>query len=545
MIAMNASQSAYAVVYDRDGPATSAAVARGESKLLGVAIAAPGEDPVYLTHGDAAQALAAISGTPWIYEDALLARTIERQCNLPAPRDFQCLRIARHLLGRGNASERPPGSAQESLTRAGDLLVEYESAASALATERLIGVYRDVELPAIDPTTAMILQGVLIDRDQLEVFHAQSQHMLHSAQCNLARIAGRRINPQSYQEVAGYLFDELQLPVESWTAKGNPAVDVATLERLEEHHPAVAPLLGHAQARQVHTRAKELLRAIAPCTGRIHSHLDPLGTVTGRFSSSRPALQNLPQEIRSAIVAPPGHVLVEADYSQIELRVLAALSGEPKLVEAFNDPATDLHRKTAAAIFGVDEAAVLDDQRRVGKQVNFAVIYGETEYGLADDLGIRPEQARRFIHGYFESHPRVAQWVKQVHELAHRCGEVRTVYGRRRLLPEIRGGNHAVAAAERRAVNTAVQGTAADILKLSLARLHAALPADVRMVLTVHDSVLLEVPADRVDEVGQHVRATMETPPPGFAVPLRVDVSTGRTWAECKCRSQTREHVAV
>jgi DNA polymerase I-like protein with 3'-5' exonuclease and polymerase domains len=288
--------------------------------------------------------------------------------------------------------------------------------------------------------------------------------------------------------------------------------------------------------RESHLRASaaSLLRHLQP-DRRIYANLDPLGTLTGRFSCQEPNLQGVAKPLRAAVQSSPGCILLEADVSQCELRVLAHFSQDPRLLAAFRDR-IDLHYQTAAAVLRIPVEQVTDEQRnRVGKQVNFAIVYGMTADSLAQKLAITPSEAQALLDGYFGAYPGVRAWIGQVHAAAYQDRQVRTLSGRRRRLPDIRSRDPGVVAeAQRQAVNTIVQGTAADLLKMALIRLHADLPADVRMLLPVHDSVLLEVPEALVEETSQIVRGAMETAPDGFAVPLKVEVKTGSTWADCK-----------
>ena len=226
---------------------------------------------------------------------------------------------------------------------------------------------------------------------------------------------------------------------------------------------------------------------------------------------------------------------MEADISQCELRVLAHFSQDPRLLAAYRDGTIDLHRQTAAAALGIAEQEVTDDQRGIGKQVNFAIVYGMTADSLAQKLAVSPFEAQAFLDGYFAAYPGVRAWISQVHAAAYADRQVRTLSGRRRQLSDIRSRDPAtIATAQRHAVNTVIQGTAADLMKLALIGLHDALPADVRMLLSVHDSVLLELPVALVAETIQLVCNAMETVPKGFSVPLEIDIKNGSTWAECK-----------
>ncbi len=306
------------------------------------------------------------------------------------------------------------------------------------------------------------------------------------------------------------------------------------LAQLLPLHPLVAHLQTYRDAHAAYISAKGVMEAVDPATSIVRGNLDPLGTLTGRFSCSDPPLQALDRRVRRAIEAAPGCVLMEADYSQMELRVLAHFSQDAALLHAFQHD-EDLHVRTAASVLGVAEADVTAEQRQLGKTLNFGIVYGQREYGLADELGVIMQRAEELLAAHATAYPGVAAWISQVHKQAENSGEVRTLYGRRRYLPNIYStlaGD--VAEARRHAVNTIVQGTAADLLKMALVRLHDTLPDEVRMLLSVHDSLLCEVPQALVEETRQIVTEAMETTPAGFSVPLKVEVKTGRTWADCK-----------
>ena len=297
------------------------------------------------------------------------------------------------------------------------------------------------------------------------------------------------------------------------TLAGVP-INTDTLEQLANHE-------GPAQA-----NAAALLRRVQP-DGRIYADLDPLGAISGRYNCRDPKLQGLPPGVLAAVEASPGCVLMEADVSQCELRVLAHFSQDPRLLAAYRDGDVDLHVQTAAAALGIASEQITDEQRGVGKQVNFAIIYGMTADGLAQKLGISPCEAQSLLDGYFAAYPGVRSWIAQAHAAAHADRQVRTLFGRRRRLPDVRSRDSgAVATAQRQALNTIIQGTAANLLKLALIRLHNALPHDVWMLLPVHDSVLLIVPNSMVEETRQVVVTAMAAVPgpgPGEQDVRRVD----------------------
>jgi DNA polymerase-1 len=280
--------------------------------------------------------------------------------------------------------------------------------------------------------------------------------------------------------------------------------------------------------------AADSLLAHLAADNRVYAELDPLGAATGRFSCREPNLQGLAAPVLQAIEAVPGCVLLEADYSQMELRILAHFSQDAGLLHAFHHN-IDLHRRTAARVLGIAEADVTDQQRQLGKTLNFGIVFGQTAYGLAEELAVPMQRAEAMLAAHAAAYPGVTAWIANVHRHVANTGEVRTLYGRRRYLPNIYSTLPGAAAeAQRQAVNTIIQGSAADLLKLALGRLHAMLPTEVKMLLPVHDSVLLEVPINLVEATCQIVTNAMQAAPAGFTVPLKVDIHTGRTWADCK-----------
>jgi DNA polymerase I-like protein with 3'-5' exonuclease and polymerase domains len=327
------------------------------------------------------------------------------------------------------------------------------------------------------------------------------------------------------QEHLAAVYEEIELPVIAptlaMTLTGVP-FNTSALEELAGREGSVA------------TNATALLRQVQP-DGRIYADLDPLRTVTGRYSCREPNLQGLSPALRAAVEASPGHLLLEADVSQCELRVLAHFSQDPRLLAAYRDGNVDLHAQTAAAALGIAPEQVTDEQRGIGKQVNFAIVYGMTADSLAQKLAISPIEGQALLDGYFAAYPGVRAWIARVHAAAYEDRQVRTFSGRRRQIPDIRSRDPGeVATAQRQAVNTIVQGTAADLMKLALIRLNDALPDGVKMLLPVHDSMLLEAPESLVEETRRIVVESMESTPADFSVPLRIDTHTGRAWADCK-----------
>jgi DNA polymerase-1 len=366
----------------------------------------------------------------------------------------------------------------------------------------------------------------------LEAFQEQQRSAANDALRDLQRSAGREVDPRSHEDLARLFFDELNLPVLHQTRTGQPSTNSQALGQLRFQHQAVRHVEEFQQANMLHSRAAELLHAVSPRDQRIHGHLDPLGTATGRFTSTSPPLQNLPGELRRAVSAPSGHYVLEVDFAQIELRVLAHLSKEPKLRAVFDPPSgqpnVDLHRHTAAVVLRESPEAITDQRREIGKRINFGIIYGLSDWGLARQLSMDVERARELIRTFFEYYSELDRWIDQAHRQAANCGFVETFYGRRRELRRITSSDSAKAsAAERQAVNTMVQGTAAEVCKMALARLHRSLPLGSKLLLTVHDSALIQVPEETAEAAGEIAVGTMQVRPPQFEVPLLVDSAYG------------------
>jgi len=318
------------------------------------------------------------------------------------------------------------------------------------------------------------------------------------------------------------------------------AVDV--LEGLAETHDVARKVLEYRQLSKIKSTYVDALPALLnPATGRLHTTFGQTGTATGRLSSANPNLQNIPirtelgREIRAAFTVEPGHVLLAADYSQIELRLLAHFSKDPLLVEAYRR-GDDIHTLTASQVFGVPPLMVTADHRRQAKVVNFGIVYGLSAFGLSQNLGIEPSEAKQFINAYFEKYKGVRAFIDQTLEETRREQKVRTLFGRVRPIPDINSKNANLRGfAERTAVNTPLQGTAADLIKIAMIRIDAALRErnlKSRMTLQVHDELVFEVPEEEVETMRTLVRDQMEQVHPPLTVPLLVEIGTGKNWRD-------------
>jgi DNA polymerase-1 len=411
--------------------------------------------------------------------------------------------------------------------------------AEALEQDKLIGgVYRDLELPLARVLLHLEEAGVRVDPAALARTSREYDVRIGKLEARCAEIVGHPVQVASPRALEALLFDELGLPARKRT-KTARSTDAEVLEELSELHALPKVILEWRQLTKLKSTYLDALpAAMDPQTGRVHTRFNQAVAATGRLSSSEPNLQNIPirteegRLIRDAFIAADGFSILSADYSQIELRLLAHLSGDPELVDAFSAN-TDVHVRTATALFDVTPEQVTKDQRAAAKTVNFAVIYGQTETALARNLGIEQKEARRYIQAFFRRYAGVSRFLDVVVEDARRTGFVRTMAGRKRAIADLDGNNRTARwAAERIARNTPIQGTAADILKRAMVDLDAALAARAlksRMILTVHDELVLEVHDSEKDVVPSLVRQTMENAAK-LRVPLLVETGIGPSW---------------
>jgi DNA polymerase-1 len=405
--------------------------------------------------------------------------------------------------------------------------------------EKLRGIYETIELPVRDVLFRMERTGVLIDAGLLSKHGHELGMRALALETEAYTLAGAPFNLGSPKQLCEILFERMKLPVIKKTATGQPSTDEDVLQELAANYPLPKLILDHRSLTKLKsTYTDKLPQMVDARTGRVHTTFAQATAVTGRLASADPNLQNIPvrtaegRRIREAFIAAPGNVLVSADYSQIELRIMAHLSEDPALLAAFSEGA-DIHRATAADIFGVAPADVTADQRRYIKAVNFGLIYGMSAFGLAQQLNIERSAAAQFIDKYFARYPGVAQYMQRTRELARTQGFVETVFGRRLWLPDIRAASGPRrSGAERAAINAPMQGTAADLVKLAMIAVQRWIEDEklaTRLILQVHDELVLEVPE------GELARVTQELPPlmtgvASLRAPLVVDVGHGANW---------------
>ncbi len=400
-------------------------------------------------------------------------------------------------------------------------------------------VYEQIEVPLVGVLARMELAGVRIDEAKLVELGKRLEHELEASTQRIHALAGEAFNIGSPKQLQTILFEKLALPPTKKTKTGF-STDESVLEELALSHELPREILAHRQlAKMKSTYVDALPTLVHPETGRIHSTFSQTVAATGRLSSSRPNLQNIPirsalgQEIRAAFVPAEGRVLLSADYSQIELRIMAHLSQDPELVKAFREGA-DIHVRTASQVFGTPEAEVTPEQRARTKAINFGIIYGQSGFGLARTLGISQSEAREQIEAYFARYPGVRSFIEAAIESAREAGYARTLAGRRRYLPDLRSQNRPVRqAAERMAVNSVIQGTAADVIKRAMVQLDADLRAgavpSARMILQVHDELVFEVAPGDLAALREKVLTRMQNAAE-LSVPMVVHVGSGPNW---------------
>ncbi len=412
-----------------------------------------------------------------------------------------------------------------------------------LKEHQLWDLFVQVEIPLVEVLMAMEMAGVALDIEHLKQMSRELYLRITALEGEIYEMAGHPFNVSSTQQLSTLLFEELGLPAKARTKTGY-STSAEVLEELRGMHPIIELVLEHRQLSKLKsTYLDSLPLLVNRWTGRVHTSYNQTGTVTGRISSSDPNLQNIPirteigRQVRRAFIAEEGCLLLSADYSQVELRVMAHISQDPGLLSAF-ERGEDIHASTAATVLDVPLSQVTPEMRRIAKSINFGLSYGMGAYGLAQRTGLSQEEAAGFIANYFARYPKVREYIEETKGMAREKGYVSTILGRRRYFPELRSTSRAHGrvkrAAERMAINMPIQGSAADILKIAMIRLYGALQEKglaSRLTLQVHDELVLEVPEEEVKTVAPLVRSVMEG---AYALraPLKVDVKVGKNWEE-------------
>ena len=435
-------------------------------------------------------------------------------------------------VGAAFAAEDPAAGLLEPL---------FDALAAALDAQGMTKLLAEIEQPLAEVLASMELAGVQVDPDGIRAFGQELRAALAGELAEIYRLVGYEFNLNSTRQLGDALFSKLGLPAKKKTKSGW-STNAETLESLRGVHPVIEHILLYRSYQKLNSTYVEGLLRVAGPDGRVHSVFSQTDTRTGRISSSEPNLQNIPvrtelgSRLRRYFVAPAGWVLLDADYSQIELRILAAISGDEKMQAAFA-AGEDIHRATASRIFGVPFDLVTPQLRSRAKAVNFGIVYGIGAFSLAKDVGVSVGEADRFIKNYLNEYAGIREYMQRTVEEGREKGYVTTLYGRRRPLPEINAANRNVRAlGERMAMNTPIQGTAADIIKLAMIRVHRRLLAEglrARLVLQVHDELIVEAPAEEAQRAAAILGEEMERAA-DLPVKLIAEVKEGATWYDAK-----------
>jgi len=460
------------------------------------------------------------------------------------------MRDISELLGKGKTqrtmAEVPIAEAGPYACADAEMTCRLQSVlAPQLEEKGLLALFREVEMPLVAVLRDMERAGVALDVAFLQEMSQRLERSLQELQEQIYQAVGYSFNLNSPQQLSEALFQRLGLPLSATYRLKSGIYSTANdvLERLRHLHPVVEAVLNQREVAKLKSTYVDALPALVNTrTGRLHTSFNQTATSTGRLSSSDPNLQNIPirtelgRQVRKAFIAAPGWVLLSADYSQVELRILAHISGDPGLLEAFRR-GEDIHASTASTLFGVPTDQVTPEQRRVAKTVNFGLMYGMSDYGLAQRLGIEQEVAAHFIRTYFGRYAGVKRYIEETLRQGREQGYVSTLLGRRRYIPELGSPNRNVrAAAEREAINMPIQGSAADIIKIAMIRLHRALQEKglrSRLILQVHDELVLEAPQEEAERVAPMVKDYMEGAYE-LQAPLQVEVHAGPNWGDLK-----------
>ncbi len=457
--------------------------------------------------------------------------------------DFLDLHVQSEAVGTQLSFEADPIAEDAALFEAvAALPILYQHLVERLKNEEMLALFNDIEMPLVKVLASMQKEGILVDKDHLLAFGSMLDGQIQSLTGEIYDLAGETFNINSPKQLGVILFEKLSLKASKKTKTGY-STNAEALEKLADEHPIIKKILEYRQlAKLKSTYVDGLKDVIHPATGRIHSNFHQTVTVTGRISSAEPNLQNIPvrtqlgREMRKMFVAAPGHILIDADYSQIELRVLAHIADDEAMIASFAS-GKDIHASTASKIFGVTEDLVDVEKRTAAKAINFGLIYGKGEFSLARDLNISIKEAKAYMEDYLGSFPKVRDYMKKIVEFAKENGYVSTMFGRRRYLPELKSSNFQLRAfGERAALNAPIQGTAADIIKLAMVRVFARLKKEglrAKLILQVHDELIVEAPEAEAEMAQKILKEEMEQAVM-LSVPLFVDMQTGQSWYDTK-----------
>jgi len=474
-------------------------------------------DDMDLPHGD------------FTFDTALAAYDLN-----PSQSDYPVSKLATNFLGV-TVDDQDAAACAEAVWLLRDLLREE------LQKNAMWELYTQMEFPLCKVLYSMECQGVAIDRNQLEQFGQMLAQRIDDCEKIIFGYSGDVFNINSTKQLGELLFEKLQLPPVKKTKTGY-STNADVLEKLKDKHPIIPAIMDYRMLTKLKSTYADGLMKVICEDGRIRTTFQNLVTATGRLSSTEPNLQNIPvrtdlgAEIRKMFIPKPGHVLVDADYSQIELRVLAHISGDTAMQEAFRN-GLDIHTATAAQVFDVAPENVTPLQRRNAKAVNFGIVYGISEFSLAEDIGVSRYEAKSYIDSYLSNYHGVRDYMQQVVADARESGFTKTLYGRRRYIPELKSSNFNIrSGAERIALNTPIQGTAADLIKLAMIRVYDALCEQypqAKLILQVHDELIVECPEEIAPAVAELVSAQMEQVAT-LSVPLLAEAKLGKTWYEAK-----------
>ena len=418
----------------------------------------------------------------------------------------------------------------------------YEETRKKLEEEGSLKLFEDIEIPLITVLGEIQYNGMLVDKEELVNFGKELKQRIDELTQKIYKLADEEFNINSTQQLGTILFEKLKLPGAKKNKKGY-STDVAVLEKLILAHPIIEKILEYRTLTKLNsTYVEGLVPYINKKTGRIHSYFHQTITATGRISSTEPNLQNIPsreeigRNIKKAFKPKEGYVYIDADYSQIELRVLASIANDVNMINAFKND-EDIHREVASRVFGVPLEEVTKEQRSRAKAVNFGIVYGITDFGLAQQIGIGRKEAKQYIESYLEKYNGIKEYMERVTEKAKETGFVETSFGRRRYIPELKSSNYMVREfGKRAAMNTPIQGTAADIMKIAMNTVYRKLQEsnlDAKIILQVHDELILEVKEEQKDEAEKILKESMENATK-LQVPLKVEVTYAKSWYEAK-----------